>query len=276
MGKIHDAAAKGDVAGVQAALSEGAQVEAIDKEERTPLHIAALKGNAAVVKYLLDEREADQDAEDDEGNTPLHLAAAGGHMECVAALLDKSDADAENGEGNTPVWVAIDAGHIEIATALLEGEADPAVQCEGGQTYLHLAATKNNVPLAKLLLDKGCPVDGLDKERCTPLMAACKAGSWEVGKVLVEGKANVKALGKDSWTPLHFCAQNKAGKAGAIDFAHDVLVPAGASAKARTRDGMTPAAVVALDCGKRSKKVADEDDEMRGWLGDIEQEEDDE
>lgn len=51
---------------------------------------------------------------------------------------------------------------------------------------------------------------------------------------------------------------------------------AGASAKARTRDGMTPAAVVALDCGSRSKKVANEDDEMRGWLGDVEQEEDDE
>lgn len=49
---------------------------------------------------------------------------------------------------------------------------------------------------------------------------------------------------------------------------------AGASAKARTRDGMTPSAVVALDCGKRSKAVAEEDDEMRGWMGDLEQEDD--
>lgn len=60
MGKIHDAAAKGDVAAVQAALSEGAQVEAVDKEERTALHIAAAKGHVAVVEYLLNEREADQ------------------------------------------------------------------------------------------------------------------------------------------------------------------------------------------------------------------------
>lgn len=47
--------------------------------------------------------------------------------------------------------------------------------------------------------------------------------------LVTEGKANVKAVGKDSWTALHFCAQNKAGKAGAIDFAHDVLVEAGES-----------------------------------------------
>jgi hypothetical protein len=45
-------------------------------------------------------------------------------------------------------------------------------------------------------------VDALDQERCTPLMRACQSGSWAVGTLLIEAKANVKAVGKDQWTPL--------------------------------------------------------------------------
>ncbi|GFH13326.1 ANK_REP_REGION domain-containing protein, partial [Haematococcus lacustris] len=66
-----------------------------------------------------------------------------------------------------------------------------------------------------------------------------------------------------------FCAQNLGGQPGAVDFA-EVLLGAGASAKVRTRDGMTPAAVVALDAEKRSKKVAQEDDDMRDLLSEAE------
>lgn len=36
-----------------------------------------------LVAYLVNEREADVDAEDSEGNCPLHLAAANGHLEVV-------------------------------------------------------------------------------------------------------------------------------------------------------------------------------------------------
>ena len=53
----------------------------------------------------------------------------------------------------------------------------------------------------------------------------------------------------------------------------DCLLPAGADAKARTRDGMTPSACVGLDSqAKRSKKVAQEDDEMRAMLEDLQDE----
>jgi len=48
---------------------------------------------------------------------------------------------------------------------------------------------------------------------------------------------------------------------------------AGADAKARTRDGLTPSACVGLDSkAKRSKKVAQEDEELRGMLEDLEYE----
>ena len=47
----------------------------------------------------------------------------------------------------------------------------------------------------------------------------------------------------------------------------------GADAKARTRDGLTPGACIGLDSeAKRSKKVTQEDDELRAMLEDLENE----
>ncbi len=45
---------------------------------------------------------------------------------------------------------------------------------------------------------------------------------------------------------------------------------AGAKASCLTRDGYKCSAVVGLDCGKRGKKAQEEDEEMRGYLQDIE------
>ena len=46
---IHDAASAGDLGKVRALLAQGASVDARNKEERTPLHVAAEGGHARVV-----------------------------------------------------------------------------------------------------------------------------------------------------------------------------------------------------------------------------------
>jgi ankyrin repeat protein len=64
----------------------------------------------------------------------------------------------EDEEGNTPAWYALSAGHVAVAEALFKGGADPNLQCEGGQTYLHLAATTGSAEAAKMLLGRGVQV----------------------------------------------------------------------------------------------------------------------
>ena len=51
---IHDATKSGDLAGVQAELDKGANVNAKDKAEMTPLHPAAANGHKEIAELLID------------------------------------------------------------------------------------------------------------------------------------------------------------------------------------------------------------------------------
>lgn len=61
-------ACRGDVRGVEDLLNDGTDVNSIDLDGRTALHIAACEGHAAVVKLLL-SRKANIDARDRWGST---------------------------------------------------------------------------------------------------------------------------------------------------------------------------------------------------------------
>ena len=65
-------ACKGDVEGLQDLLDQGVDVNSIDLDGRTALHIAACEGHADVVKLLL-SRKANIDARDRWGSTVDNL-----------------------------------------------------------------------------------------------------------------------------------------------------------------------------------------------------------
>lgn len=65
-------ACRGDVRGVEDLLNDGTDVNSIDLDGRTALHIAACEGHAAVVKLLL-SRKANIDARDRWGSTVFYF-----------------------------------------------------------------------------------------------------------------------------------------------------------------------------------------------------------
>ncbi|MBC6417279.1 MAG: ankyrin repeat domain-containing protein [Rhodospirillales bacterium] len=87
-------------------LAAGADLNARIEKGNTPLHLAAVFGNAEAVAALLDAG-ADPNARGEGGLTPLHAAAAHGSAEVVAALLDAgADGSARTARGSFPADLA--------------------------------------------------------------------------------------------------------------------------------------------------------------------------
>jgi ankyrin repeat protein len=86
-GPIHDAAIGGDLAGVQAELDKGADVNAKNESGVTPLLWAAWKGHKDVVELLIAEG-ADVNAKNEDGETPLDFTKQT-KQKAIADLLRK-------------------------------------------------------------------------------------------------------------------------------------------------------------------------------------------
>ena len=97
---------------VEVLLQAGANINARDEAGFTPLHDAALAGNAGAVRLLL-EHGADINAADkDSGATALYMAATMGREEVVTLLLEKG---ADPHIGPSPLKAATAGGFDKIA-----------------------------------------------------------------------------------------------------------------------------------------------------------------
>ncbi|QQR49152.1 ankyrin repeat domain-containing protein [bacterium] len=92
------------------------------KRNGTRLHNLARKGEEEQLQELLAKKIFDVNAVDEQGNTPLHLAAQGGHTYCCLITLWRAGADRHlvNNDGDDAVTVAEKNGHHLLARTLQE------------------------------------------------------------------------------------------------------------------------------------------------------------
>ncbi len=135
------AAVKGnDCWTVQNLVSQGASLEAKDRNGRTSLYWASCNGYLGVVQCLID-KGANLETRDNNGNTPLHCAAWSGQLDIVKSLVDSGrvGVNIKNDDGWTPLHWASRAGYLDIVGYLVNNRANVDARDKEGTTPLGIA-----------------------------------------------------------------------------------------------------------------------------------------
>ena len=144
---IHRAADAGDVDALRRALASGVSPNALDSNDRTPLHYLLRKGDKMEARLtcllILLEAGADIHAPTSKSqSTPFHYAAERSHANVIAALI-KAGAELNRGNafGETPLhWACLrDDSHVEPVLLLLRNGAAVNARTSQGRTPLDYA-----------------------------------------------------------------------------------------------------------------------------------------
>jgi ankyrin repeat protein len=153
-------------------------VNARGQEGWTPLMYAALYGNVASCRLLLD-RGAVVNAGNDAGGTALMYAVD--DIAKTKLLLERgADPNVRSGEGRTALMIAAgNSGSFPIVKLLLEQGANAKLSLPDGRGALALTANSQDVRVVQLLLDRGATSP-------LPLAAALVSGCQSCFELLLE------------------------------------------------------------------------------------------
>ena len=180
---IHDAAAKGNLAGVQAELDKGVDVNTKSGAAGVPpLLLAALNAHMEVTE-LLTANGADLGGADKFGYSPLHYAAHHGNKEIVILLITNSaDVSAKGKGGETPLSMAANKKTADL------------LRKHGGNYGTFIGAVAGgDIDAVKMFLDAGSDVNEKVQHGWTPLHETAVFGHAEVAKLLIANGADVNA-----------------------------------------------------------------------------------
>ncbi|KAH8326504.1 hypothetical protein KR067_009280 [Drosophila pandora] len=182
------------VAAASIAIAAPELLESADEDGFTPLHLAVIQGNLAMVNLLL-ANKAEVNAVDNEGHSVVHWATVCGEVESLRAVLAAGASVAKpDANGGTP---------LHYAAQMCGATHDSKQQASS------TASTKLSLEILGILLSHPqSSVDVQDKDGRQPLLWAASAGSAKAVIALVKAGARVESSDKDGLTALH-CAGSR-------------------------------------------------------------------
>jgi ankyrin repeat protein len=211
-------------------IENGANIEAMDSDNRTPLLNATEKNNTEISRLLI-ERGAIIHVKDEDNMTPLLHATENNNTEISLLLIERgANINATIFSGVSPIFFASVHNNNDILRILINkdvkipedlsrrqivvnaikklysGENIEARDSDN-RTPLLNATMNNNTEISRLLVDIGANVNvnGGDKNN-TPLLWAAWNNNTEISQLLIDRGADIDAKNHDKETPLLYAA----------------------------------------------------------------------
>ncbi|TFB02620.1 Ankyrin-3 [Trichoderma ghanense] len=207
----------------------------VDRNERGPIHWAAIKGDIALVNLFKDEINRI----DRFGWACIHLAVIYGKTQLLEHVLEDPTTigDLADNRSRTPLHLAVEKKSSQAVGVLLKAGAHVNVQDRDGSTPLHMAVEQESI--TEMLIKSRAGVNYTDIEGRTALFLAAEKGSTAVAALLVKNDADIAIAANDKRTPLHMAVQHKA--------IVQLLLAQGANVGAADVEGRTPLCLAAAD-----------------------------
>ncbi len=241
---LHIAAQENHLQAVSFLIENGADVNASNFFNDTPLSLACDEGCTNIARVLL-ENGANLDMRNKRGRTSLFQACRKRNEDLVVLLVQHgADVNISDKTGHTPLTISIYYHFPEIAKYLIKNGADIHKQSNDGWNALHMALYYGEPGIAIMLInDYAADVNKRNGKSATPLMLAIHSDYPELCQLLIEKGADVNARTNNRWTPLHFSAHY--GRPQIIL----MLLEQGADPNAKLPSGETP-----LDIARKNTK----------------------
>lgn len=202
---LHTAAMlKVNVKMLEKLTSNGADINARNKEGVTPLEIAIQQGDVETTK-LFTTHGANIHTKDTNGNSPLTVALTSDN-DIFEATVNEMNINTQDSEGNTPLHIAIlnnaALAKIQYIVSLTE---DVNIRNRDGNSALYLAILKNRQKVGEMLLEKNADIFSTNTNNNSPLRLALKNGGT-VQDWLITSKT-IRSTDGSGNTVLHYAAE---------------------------------------------------------------------
>ena len=183
----------GDEAAVMAALADGADVTAPEKDGTTPLHWAVHADAPTIVELLL-AAGAEATEHNRYGVPPIALAAVNGSVAVTRLLLAAgANPNTTLAQGETILMTAARTGAPGVVEAMLKAGADPnATETWRGQTALMWAAAEGHAGVIPTLIEHGATLKARSSKGWTALLFAVRQGHFDSVRTLLDAGADVE------------------------------------------------------------------------------------